>query len=259
MHVKRAAAADLPDVLALLNGAAERLHQRGIDQWPDSPHFTADRIRPLVHAGDVYLAVAVLGTPVATITVQAGGDPDFWTPRELAEPASYLSKMARAASAPGVGASLLRWAVSAAHERGDRWVRLDAWRSNPGLHAYYADRGWAYVRTEEVAGRNSGTLFQRLALPGKHPFTSAPALPQRDKKPRFLVAGTEVFTRDWLRGVVTEVLDPGVGTEIVPADWEYGTGRPPVFYRVKLGDGREVILSEADVTEAASVAAEAHA
>ncbi len=162
MILSRATCADLEDVLGLLNGAAERLHGRGISQWPCP--FGAGRIGPLIARGEVLLAREE-DVPVVTGAVSADGDPDFWSPCELAEPASYVSKVARADGFPGAGEWLLRWITDAAAERGDTWVRLDAWRTNPRLHAYYAARRWYHLRTEDVPGRNSGALFQRLALP----------------------------------------------------------------------------------------------
>ena len=163
MILSRATCADLEDVLGLLNGAAERLHERGISQWPVP--FGAGRIGPLIARGEVLL-VRDGGIPVATASVSADGDPDFWSPCELAEPASYVCKVAEGGRVSRVrvngccGGSPTRPA-----ERGDTWVRLDAWRTNQGLHAYYAARRWYHLRTEDVTGRNSGALFQRLALP----------------------------------------------------------------------------------------------
>jgi GNAT superfamily N-acetyltransferase len=177
MILTRATAADLPEVLALLNDAAARLHARGISQWPRQ--FGQDRIGPMVGRGDVLL-VRDGGIPAATAAVTAAGDPDFWTARELAEPASYVSKAARAGGYAGLGEMLLRWITDAADARGDRWVRLDAWRDNPGLHAYYARRRWQHVRTVPAPHRNSGALFQRLALPdppARAAFTSDAGLP----------------------------------------------------------------------------------
>jgi GNAT superfamily N-acetyltransferase len=260
MIVTRATGADLDAVYELLLAATRRLHRGGIHQWPGEPHFTRSRIAPLIEAGDTYLAWDG-GTPVATMTVRSGGDPEFWTPAELAEPASYLSKAARADGWQGAGEALMSWAINAAHERGDRWVRLDAWRANAGLQRYYAGRGWDHVRTEVREHRNSGALFQRLALSTSHPFTLAPELPARAKiawRYSALPIGAEVLTANWQRGIVTEVLNPGSDREVVPADWEYGTGRPAVSYRVKLEDGSEHILSEGDVTEASAVASAAH-
>ncbi|WP_189172298.1 GNAT family N-acetyltransferase [Pilimelia anulata] len=106
-------------------------------------------------------------TMVGTITLETSGDPDFWTPTELAEPALYLSKLATLPSRAGeeLGALLLDWACDHAYRRGVPEVRLDAWRTNPALHDYYRHRGWTYLRTEVTPGRQSGALFVRAARP----------------------------------------------------------------------------------------------
>jgi GNAT superfamily N-acetyltransferase len=259
MMLTRASEVDVPVVLDLLNDSADWLRSRGSDQW--AAGFTGDRIARIVASGGTYIAWD-LGDPVATITVNGAGDPALWAPRELAEPASYLSKMATARqyAGRGIGDALMSWAVDAADRRGDRWVRLDAWRSNSDLQRYYAERRWTYVRTEVAPGRNSGALFQRLALPTQHPFTSAPDLPARSTSvPAVpLPVGAKVFTRGWQEGTVIEVAGPDWTHEVVSRGWEHGVGHPSISYRVRLEDGSEVVLPEGDVTDAASVAAVGH-
>lgn len=56
-----------------------------------------------------------------------------------------------------------RYLDSRAAEEGAEWVRLDAWRTNTALHAYYLRHGFEHLRTVERAHRNSGALFQRAA------------------------------------------------------------------------------------------------
>ncbi len=161
--IRLATRADLADVLDLLNAAASWLHHRGLDQWPDG--FNAQRIGPMVDRGEVYLAFDQ-DQPIATINVSPIGDPDFWTQAELAEPARYLSKVAidRTHAGHGLGALLMRWATDRAALDGAEWIRLDAWRTNHGLHAYYLGTGWTYVRMSDAPGRRSGALFQRPAV-----------------------------------------------------------------------------------------------
>lgn len=71
---------------------------------------------------------------------------------------------------------------------GRTWVRIDTWRTNTGLHAYYERLGFRHVRTEAPSHRRSGWLAQRrageLALPddllpvgpygGCHGYTATP-------------------------------------------------------------------------------------
>ena len=178
MTIERAAAADLPEVLALLNEAAAWLQSRGLDQWPHG--FSAARIGLMISRHEVWLARDD-GRPVGTVTISGEADPDFWTAAESREPAVYVSKLAvsRADAGVGLGALLLRWAADYAARIGCDWARLDAWRTNDQLHAYYRQRGWDYVRTVSLPHRRSGALFQRPALPdleAREAFTFAGAL-----------------------------------------------------------------------------------
>ena len=58
---------------------------------------------------------------------------------------------------------MLDWAVGRACDAGLAWLRLDAWTTNPRLHAYHLDRGFRHVRT--VESRVSGACFQRPSRP----------------------------------------------------------------------------------------------
>ncbi|KWX02745.1 hypothetical protein LI90_3791 [Carbonactinospora thermoautotrophica] len=160
--LRRAEADEISVVQDLLREAARWLHQRGYDQWDQAPQrFSAQRLRPYVERGEVWLLWDA-DRAVATITVEFEGDPEFWTPDELAEPAAYVAKLAVTRSHAGqeLGARMLAWARDYAARQGAKWVRLDAWKTNPDLHAYYRDRGWQHVRTVDLAHRRSGALFQ---------------------------------------------------------------------------------------------------
>jgi GNAT superfamily N-acetyltransferase len=178
MTIERATAAELPEVLQLLNDAAAWLHSRGLDQWPDG--FSAVRISPMVARQEVWLA-RENGRPVGTVTLSAEADPDFWTAAESRQPALYVSKLAisRTDAGAGLGALLLRWAVDYAARLGCDWARLDAWLTNEDLHAYYRRRGWEQVRLVDLPHRRSGALFERPAVPdleAREAFTLAGAL-----------------------------------------------------------------------------------
>ena len=176
MTVGRAAVADLPEVLHLLNDAAAWLHAKGLDQWPDG--FSAERIGPLAARHEVWIAREG-GRPAGTVTLSAEADPDFWTDAEGRQPAVYVSKLAITRADAGLGALLLRWTVDYAARIGCEWARLDAWRTNEQLHAYYRHQGWEHVRTVSLPHRRSGALFQRPALPdleARAAFTLAGAL-----------------------------------------------------------------------------------
>jgi GNAT superfamily N-acetyltransferase len=102
---------------------------------------------------------------IGTITVDDCADGEFWRPEDDPDDALYLHRMVTVRDVAGreIGSALLDWASRRASALGKRWVRLDAWRSNPDLQRYYTDRGFEHVRTVELPHRQSGALFQREA------------------------------------------------------------------------------------------------
>jgi hypothetical protein len=181
MNIRRAAHADLHTVLEILRSAADWLHARGYDQWPDgSPSLSPARISAQIGRGEFWLASSGR-EPVATFAVSPDGDPDFWTAAELAEHAVYLSKAAVVPRCVGqrIGELGQRWVGDRAARQGARWLRLDAWRTNHDLHRYYLQRGWTQLRTADVPGRRSGALFQRpavLDVEARAAFTEQPPI-----------------------------------------------------------------------------------
>lgn len=162
LTIRAAGEADIRTVVQLWEHAAEWLRSRGIDQWQYPPR--ADRIKENVQAGECWI-IEDAAVPVATITVDAHADSDFWSSEEAAEPALYVHRMAvrRDVSGSGLGSAMLDWAGQQAQAQGKAWLRLDAWRSNTELHAYYQRQGFTHLRTVDAAGRSSGALFQRSA------------------------------------------------------------------------------------------------
>jgi GNAT superfamily N-acetyltransferase len=178
MTIERATRTDLPEVLRVLNEAAAWLTSKGIDQWWYG--FGPNRIGPMVDRREVWI-VRDGGRAVGTMTISGEADPDFWTATESSQAAVYVSKVAitRDEADHGLGALLLRWAVDYAARIGCEWVRLDAWRTNEGLHDYYRRQGWDHVRTVGLPHRRSGALFQRPAVPdleAREAFTFVGAL-----------------------------------------------------------------------------------
>ena len=151
--------------MGLLTQRIQWLRDRGSDQWATWEKWR-NKLIPALAAGDIWL-LWDRGEAIGTVTVEFTGDPDFWTPVELAEPAAYVSKLAVRLDRAGqeLGALLLAWAGDLAFHQGCRYLRLDAWKTNEGLHDYYLSRGWTYLRTSSHPGRRSGALFQRPAAP----------------------------------------------------------------------------------------------
>lgn len=232
LTINRAFPDDLDDVLSVLNDAASRLSADGLDQW--SGGFGPDRIGPYVANAEMYLVRAEDGRPLATIRWSSEADPDFWTAEESGESALYFSKLARATDAPnGLGTTLLRWMTDHAAKVGWRWVRLDAWRSNPALHRYYLDRGWDFVRLVDAPGRRSGALFQRRAiedLAARSAFVIRPDVSVAGMLP----AGTRVVvtggTYEGSTGTVTGIYDPDQANEF----WDLQADKRAWSYWVQL-------------------------
>lgn len=160
---------DVDTVRGLQREAVAWLAVIGSDQWqPDAMARLApdrDEGRSLeagIERREVVLALDD-GVVVGTLTVDDYADPDFWTPDDHPETALYLHRMVVTRSAAGrdIGGAMLEWAADLATARGLTWLRLDAWRTNERLHAYYLRHGFTLVRTVDLPHRGSGALFQR--------------------------------------------------------------------------------------------------
>jgi GNAT superfamily N-acetyltransferase len=141
--------------------AGEWLSTKGTDQYRggldmDEVHANIDR------DFDRYPFVGWLvdGEVVAMMALIAP-EAEFWTPEELAEPQTYISRFFVVEHGKGYGAALLEAVVARARLEGKHWVRLNCWSTNTKLHDYYIAQGFEYVRTCAIPGRMSGALFQR--------------------------------------------------------------------------------------------------
>ncbi|GGO50445.1 hypothetical protein GCM10012287_30180 [Streptomyces daqingensis] len=153
-----------PDELAVVEGllveASEWLASRGIDQWQFPPH--RDRIEHALSHGECFLLVEA-HQALGTITVDEHADPEFWRDTDHPHDALYVHRMAMSRTAAGrdLGGVMLDWAAKRAAQQGKKWLRLDAWKDNAGLHRYYRDHGFDFVRKVDLGHRRSGALFQR--------------------------------------------------------------------------------------------------
>lgn len=172
--LRQATTQDLPTVFGVLNDAALWLDERGIRQWPtyfDRRGWRGERIGGYVDAGWVWIASDPRGA-IAVITLSPEADPDFahgWP--DGPDDALYIYRMATVRRARGndIGARLVTWASDRAAHDGHRWLRLDCFRTNTQLHAYYERLGFRRVGTVEHATRGSGALFQRRATQLRDP------------------------------------------------------------------------------------------
>lgn len=168
MFIRQARTNEVEQVMQLLAEGVRWLRGRGLDQWSTWQGWRTKVVRSL-ERGEVWL-LADRSELVGTVTIELSGDPDFWTPAELAEPAGYVSKLTIRRDRAGyeMGALLLAWAGDHVYRHGGTWVRLDAWKTNGQLHDYYRNRGWTYLRTSPDPRRRSGALFQTYARPLSH-------------------------------------------------------------------------------------------
>jgi len=169
-HIRRAALEDVPAIIALIGEAADWLQKtKHTDQWakpwPDRDARDA-RISQGIVDGLTWM-VTDNGTLVATITRREQGSGILWTPAELRQPAVYVSRLIvrRDRARCGVGAALIDWAgLHGIEEWGARWIRVDVWTTNDGLHRYYKGLGFTHLRTLEFENAwdyPSGALFQK--------------------------------------------------------------------------------------------------
>ena len=175
--IRRATMVDYEDLVALRLEAETWLRAAGTDQWSATERGIGD-IEKHVTAGRTWVVLPDGPGPIpATITLN-GPDADFWTEDDDPGSGLYVYKLiaARARKGAQLGDALLDFAGEQAEAQGKPWVRLDCWRTNTALHAYYLARHFQHLRTVEVPGRGSGALFQRPAAERTGQLVQAPTL-----------------------------------------------------------------------------------
>jgi GNAT superfamily N-acetyltransferase len=169
-QIRRAMPGDMEAVLRLYGSAAGWLQQeKNTNQWarpwPDETAMNA-RVAKGISDGLTWM-VEDNGVLVGTITCRERGTDYLWTPDELSEPAVYVSRLivGRRYAGQGIGAALIDWAAErASREWGAKWLRVDVWTTNSGLHQYYKNQGFTHLRTKEVVTEweyPSAALFQK--------------------------------------------------------------------------------------------------
>jgi GNAT superfamily N-acetyltransferase len=175
LTLRQATTDELEVIIRLIEGAADWLSTKGTDQWAQPWPDRAGRDgRILTHLGSGKTWICWdRGTPVATITADPDEDP-YWPERQRREPAIYISRLvvSRAYAGAGLGAELINWAGrKARHDYGAQWIRVSAWTTNQGLHAYYRGQGFELCGFHSDDGYPSGALFQKptAGLPASGP------------------------------------------------------------------------------------------
>jgi GNAT superfamily N-acetyltransferase len=167
LALSRAVAVDAHKLVItrLIQEAAEWLRTKGTDQWanpwPDQAGLEG-RILSGLRQGKSWICWDD-GIPAATITADPDVDP-YWPKAGRAGPAIYVHRLvvSRRYSGTGLGAALLDWAGRTGRQQhGAQWIRVSAWTTNRGLHAYYRQQGFSPCGFVQDDGYPSGARFQK--------------------------------------------------------------------------------------------------
>lgn len=179
--LRLAAEDDMPEVISLIEEAADWLRTKNTDQWarPWPNRAGRDsRIRADIHRGKTWIGWDN-AVPAATITVDPDED-SHWPDDLRRDPAVYVHRLVvgRRYKGAGLGAALLDWAgQTARRDHGARWIRVSAWTTNLGLHAYYRRQGFEGRGFHPDDGYPSRARFQKSTdrLPASRPELFRPA------------------------------------------------------------------------------------
>jgi hypothetical protein len=167
--LRRASVDDVGVAIRLIEEAAEWLRAKGTDQWarPWPNQAGRDsRILASLRQGKTWIGWDN-GIPAATITADPDEDP-HWPDDLRREPAVYVHRLVvrRPYGGVGLGAALLDWAgATARRDHGARWIRVSAWTTNAGLHAYYRRQGFEPCGLHADDGYPSAARFQKPVTP----------------------------------------------------------------------------------------------
>ena len=106
----------------------------------------------------------------ATITITTRRNNAVWAKpactADLAERAVFVHRLitSRKYAGLGLGAELIDWAgLRGCREYGAKWIRIDVWRTNTGLHDYYKSKGFKPCGTCADPDYPSGALFRETS------------------------------------------------------------------------------------------------
>jgi GNAT superfamily N-acetyltransferase len=172
-----ATAENLNTILRFIREASGWLEGKGTDQWqrpwPDEAQRDA-RVWRGLQRGATWIVQAG-HRPTATVTVAKTPNIAVWRNAEcdLGDPAVYAHRLIidRQFAGWGLGAELIDWTGLRAHqENGAKWIRIDVWSSNKGLHEYYMKQGFEPCGSGPDPEYPSGMLFQKPVSEISEPF-----------------------------------------------------------------------------------------
>jgi GNAT superfamily N-acetyltransferase len=155
-------------VLRLIKEASDWLGTKDTDQWAEPwPTRKArdERVRRDLADGKTWF-VWDGKTLAATVTIAERPNLHVWSDSEcdLHEPAVYVRRLvtARKYAGLGLGQQLIEWAGMRGYQRyGARWIRIDVWTTNSGLHQYYKMQRFEPCGYRDDPAYPSGALFQK--------------------------------------------------------------------------------------------------
>jgi GNAT superfamily N-acetyltransferase len=170
LQIARASAQHLDTVLGLIEDARNWLWSKDTDQWEEPWPTAAERDARVLKGlqnGKTWIvwdgAIAA-----ATVTIATVHNPAVWSEPtctcDRTERAVYVHRLitARRYAGCGLGAELINWAgLRGRRKNRARWIRIDVWSTNTGLHDYYMSKGFKPCGHCADPGYPSGALFEK--------------------------------------------------------------------------------------------------
>jgi len=187
MRIELAGVEHLDVVLSLIEDARSWLWEKGTDQWakpwPD-PAARDERVLAGLRNGKTWI-VWDGDIPAATVTITTRRNSAVWSKPactcDLSERAVFVHRLitSRRYAGRGLGAELIAWAgLRGRREYGAKWIRIDVWTENKGLHGFYQNLGFQACGFCDDPDYPSGALFEKPVA-----GVGVPALPQFTESP----------------------------------------------------------------------------
>jgi GNAT superfamily N-acetyltransferase len=166
LELRRASASNLDVIIGVIEDVAAWLRLQKTDQW-DRPwpnqEERDDRIKKDLNREKTWIAWDG-DTAAATITTDWAEDLR-WPEQLRRYPAVYIQRLVvrRPYAGKSLGAELLDWAGrNGQRDHGAAWIRVSAWTTNQGLHAYYKRQGFRPCGLcDNRDGYPSAAMFQK--------------------------------------------------------------------------------------------------
>jgi hypothetical protein len=172
LQISQARPEHLDTVLRLIDDARDWLWTKETDQWEKPwPTLEARNARVLkgLQNGKTWI-VRDGAIAAATVTIATAHNPAVWSKPactcDLTERAVYIHRLitARRYAGCGLGSEIIDWAgLRGRRKNRARWIRIDVWSTNAGLHDYYMNKGFEPCGQCADPDYPSGALFEKPA------------------------------------------------------------------------------------------------